>query len=173
MIAPPASLLDQYRQIHADPQTAFPGRSLLPYAHVINTLIRKHGSRSLLDYGCGQGLQYLVDRVQDWWGVTPMLYDPAVPRWSARPAAVERFDGVICTDVLEHIPELELDATLDDVLGFARQWAFVTVCCRPAKRILPNGLNAHCTVMPEDWWRALLDRKAREHAVVLRLEFTP
>lgn len=170
MTGPPASLLEQYRQLHRD-ETAFPGRSLLPCAHVVNTLIRKHRSTTLLDYGCGKGLQYLVDRVQDWWGVTPTLFDPAVPKWAARPAG--RFDGVICTDVLEHIPELELDATLDDIFGFARQWVFLTVCCRPARRLLPNGMNAHCTVMPEDWWRAVLERKEREHRVMLRMEFTP
>lgn len=167
----PFTLRREYEALHQDP-TAMPGRSLLPYAHVVNTLIRKHGSQTALDYGCGKGLQYMVDRVQEWWGIQPHLYDPAVPTWSARPP-LPTYDGVICTDVLEHIPEAELDATLTDIFGFARQWVFLTVCCRPAVRILPNGLNAHCTVRPQEWWRERLEGFGRAPGLQLRYEFTP
>ena len=35
------------------------------------------------------------------------LYDPCVPRFSTFPAGLQ-FDGVISTDVLEHIPNVDL-----------------------------------------------------------------
>jgi hypothetical protein len=28
----------------------------------------------------------------------------------------------------------------------------------PAKKLLPNGENAHCTIEPPEWWKAHFDR---------------
>jgi exonuclease VII large subunit len=30
------------------------------------------------------------------------------------------------------------------------------VACYPAKKRLPSGENAHCTIRPRAWWEALL-----------------
>ena len=83
-------------------------------------------------------------------GILPTLYDPAVDEFSAKPRG--KFDGVICTDVAEHVPEDEVDVFLSDVFSHARKFVFITICTRPAKKLLPDGRNCHLTVKPATWW---------------------
>ena len=78
-------------------------------------MIDTSGTRTLLDYGAGKGLQYqwqnmtlsdgrTVPGLKAFWGVDFITcYDPAYPPFIALPKS--RFDGVISTDVLEHCPE--------------------------------------------------------------------
>ena len=73
-----------------------------------------------------------------------------MPEFSAKPD--RRFDLVISTDVLEHIPEESIDKILKDIFNYSDQWVFLTICTREAREILPNGMNAHATVKPEEWW---------------------
>jgi hypothetical protein len=65
-----------------------------------------------------------------------------------------KFDGVICTDVLEHIPEPEIDWNLWRLFAYANKFLLLTVCCRAAKKTLPSGENCHITVQPMEWWLA-------------------
>jgi hypothetical protein len=122
--------------------------------HII-PLVLQSGARTLLDYGCGKGGQYTVREVHNLWGgIMPTLYDPAVPGLDQRPE--RRFDGVICTDVLEHIPEDELVETLEDIRGYADKWVYLGIFCGPAKKRLPDGRNAHVTIRPPKWWGRLV-----------------
>lgn len=163
------AFLEQYRLLHKDPKV-FEGRSILPYAFHVKELVLKYKSKSLLDFGCGKGRQYTEMHVHAWWDIQPALYDPAVPKYATLPAG--KFDGVICTDVMEHVPESAVDATLEQIFGFARQWVFFTICTRPANRILPNGQNAHCTIQPREWWMDKINALATIHRVGRRVEFT-
>jgi hypothetical protein len=149
-------LLDQYRELHRDP-AIYTGTSLLPHAGEIKQLCIKHKARTLLDYGCGKGMAYHQLGTHAWWGVKPTLYDPAVYMHSKKPGG--QFDGVVCTDVLEHVPEDEVRVVFDDLFAYAVRFVFATICTRAANRKLPNGLNAHVTVQPEAWWSDLI--KAR------------
>ena len=56
------------------------------------------------------------------------------------------FDGVISTDVLEHIPEEHLPETFDQIFSRAERFVFLAICTRKAIAILPSGENAHCTL---------------------------
>lgn len=165
------SLIEQYQTLHRVDAGAFQGYSVLPHAWEIRRLIVKTRAKTLLDYGCGKGKQYSEDRVHEWWGVMPALYDPGVEPLSKKPAG--SFDGVICTDVLEHVPEDDVPALIDDLIRRASRFVFVTACPRPASRLLPNGVNAHCTVKPEQWWRDMVKGRQRALAasidVVLRI----
>lgn len=147
-------LLNEYRKLHE--QGKFPGMSLLPFVPEIAELVVEFKARRLLDYGCGMGRQYTRERAHVVWGVgMPTLYDPAVAQFSVKP--VGRFQGVICTDVLEHVPESELDAVVREIAGHAKLWAFISVCCRPSKHIrFEDGRNVHVTVKPFAWWQEYL-----------------
>ena len=144
------SLVPAYERLHR--QSKFPGTSIGPYVPQIAELVRESGAQTLLDYGCGAGEQYTKHRWHKAWGVMPTLYDPAVPEFSELP--IEQFDGVICTDVLEHVPEPELGDVIGDLVRLSRMWCFVSVCCRLAKwnKRLPGGGNVHVTVRPQAWW---------------------
>ncbi len=166
------ALIGQYRLMHAR-GGVFPGRSLLPVAWHVYDAVQRHGALTLLDYGCGQGQQYDRYKVHEWWGVPrPALYDPAVARYAAMPRGP--FDGVICSDVLEHVPRDELDTVLADCFGPARKFVFLSICCRAARKSLPNGMNCHVTVEKPEWWTRRLQefKAAGRHDVALHTVFS-
>lgn len=157
----------QYRGLHA--KGLFQGYSLLQHVPQIADLVSEFGSKRLLDYGCGMGRQYTHERAHLALGVqVPVLYDPAVAEWVVKPAG--KFDGVICTDVLEHVPEehLELRTVVEEIAAFATQWAFISVCCRPSKHIrFDDGTNVHVTIHPFEWWREYLGPRFTKARLVL------
>ena len=166
-------LLRQNRQLHLEGNPAqkvsaadsFPGKSLFRQLPRIKNLVARTNSSSLLDYGCGKGLQYQASRividgkaikesVQDYLDVDYIYrYDGAYPPFTKLPE--DRFDGVICTDVLEHCPEQDMDWIVDELFGYAKKFVFASVAGYPAGKMLPNGENAHCTQMDSVWWKSL------------------
>ena len=160
------SLIPAYQSLHREGK--FPGYSMCAYIPQITELVMASGAKNLLDYGCGAGKQYTEECYHVFWGILPTLYDPGVPELSKIPAG--RFDGVICTDCLEHVPEEELDDVIADLAAYSRLWCFVSVCCRKSKKWLPDGRNAHVTIMPHEWWRGKLEAALGAR---LHLEFTP
>jgi hypothetical protein len=175
------ALTSQYRQMHVegerflniDPQETFPGFSLPAQAGRIKRLIDATGAQNILDYGSGKGRQYdlrnvqsgdgaVHESIQDYWDVDYVqCYDPCYEPFNKLPAG--RFDGVICTDVLEHCPEEDVDWIVDELFGYAARFVFANVACYPAKKRLPSGENAHCTIKPLGWWRERLERTATKH----------
>jgi hypothetical protein len=169
-------LLSLYRVMHEDGQEEagipaehmFAGRSLTPLAVAIKQVIDRFRPRTLLDYGAGKGVAYRTpitingttyDDLRAYWGVDEVTcYDPGYKPYSELPE--RRFDGVICTDVLEHIPEDDLPWILEEMFAFARLFVFGNIASYPARKHLPNGENAHCTVRPKGWWEALIGEVA-------------
>lgn len=154
-------------------QDLFNGVSILPQLPKIRLLCQKLGARTLLDYGCGKGLQYrakniklrtgeIIPDVRSYLGVeTIACYDPGVPEFQKFPEAT--FDGVISTDVLEHCPEPDLPWILEEMFGAATKFVFANIAAYPAGKRLPNGENAHCTVRPQEWWNEIIAPIAARH----------
>jgi hypothetical protein len=181
-------LLSQYQHLHVHgeqrmnlpAEKTFNGRSLPRHAAKIKSLIDAHGARTLLDYGAGKGHQYrpmevrlgdgrIYSSIPEFWGnPTITCYVPAYEPFSQVPNGP--FDGVICTDVLEHCPEQDIPWILGELFGYARKFVFANVACYPAMKHLPNGENAHCTVRPAEWWREQLADASAAHSHV-RFEF--
>lgn len=156
------------------PEQTFPGQSLLPQAVRVKRLIVETGSKRLLDYGSGKGQQYglsnvsppgqseIWDNMQSFFGVHEIqCYDPAYMPYSELPRGA--FDGVISTDVLEHCPEEDMDWILDEIFSYARKFVFANVACYPAKKRLPTGENAHCTIKSLKWWEEKLLKASENH----------
>lgn len=171
-------LLRLYRQMHEEGERfmglpardTFPGKSLLPQAARIRRLIAATGAQVLLDYGSGKGRQYepvpVKDEagqtwagVLDYWGVDEVVcYDPCYAPFAALPQG--EFDGVVCTDVLEHCPEEDMSWIIAELFGYAARFVFANVACYPAEKRLPTGENAHCTIRAPAWWRAQFETAA-------------
>lgn len=181
-------LLSQYIRMHVagDVQHQLPaeqtynGFSLPVHAQAIKALIDEHAARSILDYGAGKGLQYKqvsltaadgrkFATIPEYWGIESLtLYDPGYEPYRQLPSGT--FDGVVCTDVLEHCPEDDLEWILHELFGYARRFVYGNVACYPAKKQLPSGENAHCTIQPTWWWAALVRRIAAAYPRV-RFQF--
>jgi hypothetical protein len=150
----------------------FDGRSLRPQAARIRRLIVATDARTILDYGSGKGQQYdpapleiagegRWDSVIDYWDVDEVrCFDPAYPPYRERPSGV--FDGVISTDVLEHCPEEDIPWIVSEMFSFASKFIFATIACYPARKRLPNGENAHCTIRPREWWEGIFRAAAAQ-----------
>jgi hypothetical protein len=138
--------LDQAKLLHQHDKV-WPGRTLVQYIPEINQIIKEKNLSTILDYGCGKARHHDPSWNAD-------KYDPAVPEYSKKPDG--RYDLVICTDVLEHIPQVGLDYVIDDIFNYSDQWVFLSVCCRKAKQLLPNGYNAHATIESQKWWKEKL-----------------
>ncbi|MEQ8332863.1 class I SAM-dependent methyltransferase [Nisaea sp.] len=183
-------LLELYRSMHAKgfdrnedgvvthvrAEEAYPGQQLLSHLGRVRELINKYGAAAILDYGCGKGAQYrsvhlrdqngITGTVQQYWGVSEIrLYDPGVPSFSRLPETAS--DGVVCTDVLEHIPEADLPWVVGEMFSLSRKFVYAAIACYPARAILPNGDNAHETVRPPHWWQALFTKVGHDYPGVV------
>ena len=98
--------------------------------------------RTLLDYGAGKGTLALA--MPD---VPVRNYDPVTFPDDPDPA-----DFVACLDVLEHIEPECLKAVLWHLRSKVLKAGFLTIATRPAKKILPDGRNAHLIIKPAEWW---------------------
>jgi len=146
-------LAEQYRQLHQDPNR-YRGRLQPYFVTEIKELVRRHKAKTLLDYGSGKGEQYEVLHQHAAWGIKPKCYDPGYPPFASKP--INSFDGVICTDVMEHIPPNHVRWSVRDVLTYARKFAFFCIFTEPAKATLPDGRNAHLTIQSDRWWLDVL-----------------
>lgn len=143
---------DLYReqQAHLHATTQY-GTASIGYAPKVAEVINKFGVQEVLDYGAGRLnlIKTIHEKklVQHPFRYAP--YEPANPDYADAP---DPADMVVCIDVLEHIePEL-LDNVLDDLKRVTQWIGFFTVDCRPAKKVLPDGRNAHLIQESADWW---------------------
>jgi hypothetical protein len=149
-------LIPLYKQM-AETGVHFPGTAIITHTKEIGKLVQQYGARRLLDYGSGRGDAYRSPhRIHKQWGLhwfDVVLYDPAFERLDEHPRG--KFDGVLCSDVLEHIPEDDVEDFIGRLFDHARKFVWASVCCRPAKKTFPDGVtNLHVTLHPLEWWQA-------------------
>lgn len=163
-----SDLIPLYRDMAAGGGN-FRGLSILQHASQIAKLVKTHQAKRLLDYGCGAGEAWKSpNRLHRELGlrwIDVMLYDPAFPEHNDKPYG--SFDGVLCSDVLEHVPEELVDAFIATLFGHAKRFVWASVCCRPAKKCFPDGTNLHVTLHPLEWWVERFDKHAGTIAYTL------
>ncbi len=149
MITP--EYLEEQKRLHAQGYGGKGDR----WARIVFGLASNFDCRQVLDYGAGQGTLALALEAPPF-RLKTRNYDPAIERWSGRPAPA---DLVVCTDVLEHVEPEHLEAVLDDLTGLARKALFLVVSTRECSKWLTDGRNAHISVHPPTWWRAALGQR--------------
>lgn len=140
-------IASEYRRMHNEGR--FAGGSLERHIPEIKKLIEEYKVKTLLDYGCGKAVHHknkLADSVT--------LYDPYYGPYSTQP--VGTFDMVICTDVLEHIPEDEVGKVMADLINYTNKVLFLAISTYPAHKKFKNGENVHVTIRPKEWWEKML-----------------
>lgn len=159
-----SEILRQYRAMAAT-GLHFRGLTVMQHEEAIRALVERHRARTILDYGAGAGEAWArpfelhkrlgIDR--------PTLYDPAF-KHNSLPGC--RFHGVICSDVLEHVPEPAVDGLIARLFSYAERFVFASVCCRPAGKTFPDGTNLHVTIQPRQWWAEKFERLAPSNRTV-------
>ena len=143
-----AEYAQQNRQLHSDPDFGHVGQW---WAKRVYSVCEEVGSMDVLDYGCGKrGLEKKL-------GFKIKNYDPAIEGLeTAEPAAV-----VACFDVLEHVEPDCLEDVLDHLKSLTQKAGIFSVTSIPAKRILPDGRNAHLIQEPFAWWFQKIESRFR------------
>lgn len=152
----------QYKEMHK--KGIFSGASLRPHIKDIKGLVDKHEVKSLLDYGCGGASVHMTERLAEQVG----LYDPYREYYSKRPQ--RKFDMVICTDVMEHVPEDNVDEVLTDIDNYALKVVFFSIALYPAKKTFENGANLHVTLKPKEWWKTKIAKNINDKVSVIHFE---
>ena len=120
------------------------GYDVVKYQDKIKDLVQRYNAKTILDYGCGKGLQYTeklpwgmkngVEPPLDQWttfdkwlGVDVYKYDPCVPGLDIPPPDNMKFDGVICTQVLQTIPDADIPWVSQKLLSYTDKFCFISL----------------------------------------------
>ena len=117
--------------------------------------------QTFLDYGCGKGgtaewLRSLIKHT-----IEIDLYDPGHEPYRDTPLR-ERYDVVYSCDVLEHIEREDIKRVLAHTQSLADANLHI-IDMTPAKKQLPDGRNAHITLLDKHEWIAVFE--AQEHEI--------
>ena len=79
------------------------------------------------------------------------------------------YDAIVCTDVLEHVPESDLGWVVDELIERADKMLFLNIACYPALKTFADGSNVHISVFhPNTWIDFFCDRiKGRPLSIYL------
>lgn len=158
---------NDYEKLH-ETGRFFHGLSLIPSKELIYNLIKSTNSETVLDYGSGKGLQYSKYNTDLYWGVEVDCYDPGYKPFSILPDKM--YDGVVCTEVMEHIPEEEIDKTLREIFERARKFVYFGIALNQSNsddgKTLLDGSNLHVTIKPDYWWREKINLHNKNNVVV-------
>ena len=162
------STLDQYREIHS---RAY-GTTAYLYFDQIAREVMSRQPVSILDWGCGRS-----DLVAHFWNEGRRRiakYDPAIPQFKRLPEG--QFDLALVCDVMEHILLCDVERVLEEIKTKARD-AIFTISLRPARAKLPDGRNAHVTLLTASEWsrwvksifrRAIRVDTGQDHLLMLK-----
>jgi hypothetical protein len=156
-------LIDSYKVLHQE-EGKFKGISLVPLVPTLMSLVKENNCKTLLDYGCGKAIPYDKDRCKEVDLRHPIqklcnlksfdLYDPAYEKYATLPN--KKYDIVVCTDVLEHIAEQDIDYVLTEILSHSKKIVFLNISCQPALKHFKEGKfkgkNVHISVFDPSWW---------------------
>ncbi len=158
--------IEMYKSIHTKgtpklpPENTFAGHSLKKWIVHIKKIISSSSSESIIDFGCGKAHYYCIPinfkekkfkNLQDYWQIKKIfLYDPGVEIYSQYPP--NKADGVLCTDVIEHIPEPDVIKFIDNLFKLSNKFIFCVIATNPASKFFKDGRNIHLSIKPKEEW---------------------
>ena len=147
--------LQQLKTVHGNPKKKKGFGGKLKELGEFETFLKKWQPRTLLDYGCGKGaiLGHLATNYQY---ISMDGYDPAIDIY--RKISKTKYDCVFSNDVLEHIEPDHIHSVVKHINQLADKFIWLRIDTKPARKVLPDGRNAHLIIKDIDWWAELLDR---------------
>lgn len=147
---------------------AFDGGGIRSLVDLILQFTADKKSVTILDFGCGTAVHWhkhtLVNKTKSLMTVLGekvqgfYRYDPAVDIYSKKPTT--KFDLVVCSDVLEHIPDSELQSFIQEASLYVADEGMLmfSVSTTPSKNSFLSGENMHINIKSPDEWVALLKK---------------
>jgi cyclopropane fatty-acyl-phospholipid synthase-like methyltransferase len=122
----------------------------LPKYHLVQDFLKDESPKSLIDFGCAHGA--MINRIKNDFPDILIVdgYDPGVIEYEKFPQ--QQYDCLVSNDVIEHIEPKYLDSTLIAMNTLFTKSAWLIIACYPAKKILPDGRNAHISLHTPNWW---------------------
>lgn len=136
--------MQQYDTIHS---TKHYGSSSMLYFEPIAKMVLRLNPVKILDFGCGRS-----DLVCHFWGDGKrqiFRYDPVIPQYKTMPPGPMGL--VICNDVMEHICMRDVERVFKEIQLKSHNVIF-TISTKPARTKLPDGRNAHVTLLTNSEW---------------------
>ena len=147
--------IEQLRSLHKDksrPQ-GFGGK--VKDLGAFHSYMEKWQPKSLLDYGCGKGaiLSHLQNKYPN---IKIEGYDPAVVMFDK--ISRQNYECIFSNDVLEHIEPDHIHKVLKHINELSTKYLWLRIDTKPARKVLPDGRNAHLIIENIDWWTNLVNR---------------
>lgn len=123
--------------------------------------------KTILDVGCGlgqgiamcrnEGLEaYGIDiagAAVKYWELANIAQFCQVASADKMPFEDNRFDFVLCTEVMEHIPKEGVSDVLREIYRVGNNSFLFTICMKPALHKMPyDGSEPHICIEKMDWW---------------------
>jgi ubiquinone/menaquinone biosynthesis C-methylase UbiE len=121
-------------------------------------------NETLLDLGCGSGR---AGKELQRWGLIPtgidLVSDGFTSSYELLLASIwdlpqRQWDLTFCSDVLEHIPETQIDRSLSEVSRVTNRGVFFSISTRPDNTGALIGEILHVTVHDINWWLPKLEK---------------
>lgn len=188
-----ANYLEQYKKLHSGEEgyidngvVKTPNNNLFTGANFVTKLLPyfdnwlEHTSSSvrILDYGCGKAnhlhepkingktfYQAYEGRIQTYY-----CYDPGFKKYSRAPSDSQKFDVIICADVMEHLPtEISIKQSLRTMSYMLEDdgVALFTISGNKAKKSFLDGTNLHTSLYSFDQWVEWLSYHFQDKAVMM------
>lgn len=157
--------IEAYKQMHCSRHYGSSATEL--HLATIAKIVAEIKPYSILDFGCGRS-----DLIAHFWLDGKRIikrYDPAIPMFHRMPG--EQFDLVLCCDVMEHIPIAAVDRIFSQVRDRGKRAVF-TISTKPARAKLPDGRNAHVTLLSKsEWFNWIKDKFGKAIMLPSALDF--
>jgi mitochondrial fission protein ELM1 len=130
----------------------------------LRELVAATGAQTILDYELGAehapsaGLAELLGSQEK-----PAVTRASVVSWPLTERSAERFDGVVCTGVLEYLPDEDVAWVLDALFGSATRFVHITMTQPPARTMLSDGTPLRQRLRDPSWWSERLAVASARH----------
>ena len=131
------------------------GEGTMQYVDLIKENIDKYHCQTMLDYGCGKGIQYTQFNLHKQLGLelkNIFQFDPAHEPVATEPDWNQTFDCSICLDVLHFVTESELDIIKSKLEKSTTKICIIGIQLDPPKS-KSLALKPYALLKPANWWQ--------------------
>lgn len=136
-------VIENVKKFHLQ-NKVYSGGGTLAYADDIKQLCEKHHAKSLLDYGCGKGLQYVQGSIisfgnnnesfDKFLGIDSVYkFDPGVDEFEIPPPEGSKFDAVIAIQSLNGVPDIDFPTVVKEIMSMTNKFCFIGISLRKGK----------------------------------------